>query len=186
MKLSGHMACAAAFVVILSVSARVSGQQPPAPPTPGPEHAIFKMDEGSWDAVIEFTAAGMPPMTSKGIEVNTIGCGGLCLITDFTGEAMPGVTFQGHGLATWDAVKKKYAASWTDSMSKGLSIGEATWDAAANRMTGWMEGPDMEGKVMKMRSVVEYKNGTRVFTAFAPGPGGKEAQVMRITYTKRK
>jgi len=172
-----------AWIVSAPITA---GQQPPAPPTPGPEHAVLKMDEGSWDAAVEFMPPGQPPMTSKGIEVNTMGCGGLCLITDFTGEAMPGVTFQGHGVTAWDAVKKKYASSWTDSMSRGLSVGEATWDPAAKRLTGWMEGPDMEGKVTKTRSVVEHKNGTRVFTAYQTGPDGKEATVMRITYTKRK
>jgi uncharacterized protein DUF1579 len=175
-----------AFLIVLSAPVTTVGQQPPAPPTPGPEHAILKMDEGTWDATVEFMPPGMPPMTSKAIEVNTLGCGGLCLITDFTGEAMPGVPFQGHGVGTWDAVKKKYVGSWTDSMSKGLSLGESTWDPAAKRMTGWMEGPDMEGKVTKTRSVVEYKDGTRVFTGYQPGPDGKEAPIMRITYTKRK
>ena len=32
-------------------------------------------------------APGAKPTTSKGVEVNTLGCGGLCLITDFKGEA---------------------------------------------------------------------------------------------------
>lgn len=47
--------------------------------------------------------------------------------------------------------------------------------------------PDMTGKVVKTRSVVEHRaDGTRVFTAYAPGPDGKEMQVMRIAYTRRK
>jgi hypothetical protein len=37
-----------------------------------------------------------------------------------------------------------------------------------------------------MRSVVEYKGSTRVMTMFMPGPDGKEAQLFRITYTRRK
>jgi uncharacterized protein DUF1579 len=100
---------------------------------------------------------------------------------------MPGVPFEGHGVATWDAVKKRYAGSWTDSMSQGLGLGESTWDPATKQFTGWMEAPDMTGKVMKTRSVVEYKpDGSRVFTAYSPGPDGKEMQMMRITYTRRK
>ena len=36
-------------------------------------------------------------------------------------------------------------------------------------------------------SVVEYKaDGTRVMTGYGPGPYGKEAQMMKITYTRRK
>ena len=157
-------------------------------PKPGAEHQLFKMDEGTWDATVELTPGpGAPPMTSKGVEVNTIGCGGMCLITDFKGEMMPGMTFQGHGLATWDAIKKKYSGSWTDSMSQGLALTEGTWDPAAKKMAGWMEGPDMTGKITKTRSVVEYPaDGQRVMTAYAAMPDGKEAQVLRISYTRRK
>lgn len=61
------------------------------------------------------------------------------------------------------------------------------YDPAAKTFTGWMEGPDMAGQVTRTRTVSEYKpGGTCVMTAYAPGPGGKEMQVMKITYTRRK
>lgn len=161
-----------------------SQQMPPAP-KPGPEHEVLKMDVGTWNAVVEFMPPGAPPMTSKGVEVATVGCGGLCLITDFKGEAM-GQPFQGHGVTVWDAAKKKYTGVWMDSMSAGLNVGESTYDAAGKKFEGWMEGPDMTGKMMRMRSVVEYKGDTRTMTSFAPGPDGKEALMMRITYTRQK
>lgn len=45
----------------------------------------------------------------------------------------------------------------------------------------------MTGEVVKMRTVVEYPTPTtRVMTAFGPGPDGKEAQMLKITYTKRR
>lgn len=172
----------AAFVggLVLSTAA-AAAQQPPPMPAPGPEHQVLKMDEGTWDAVVEFMPGpGMPAVTSKGVEVNTIGCGGLCLITDFKGDAM-GSAFHGHGTATWDAQKKKYVGSWVDSMSRGLAHSQGTWDPATRKFTGTMEGPDM-----KTRTVVEYRDGSRVMTAFAAGPDGKEMQVLKITYTKRK
>jgi hypothetical protein len=160
----------------------------PPPPKPGPEHQLFKEDAGTWDAVVEtFMAPGAPPMTSKGVETNTIGCSGLCLITDFKGEMMPGTSFEGHGVATWDTAKKKYVGSWTDSMSQGLGVTEATWDPAKRTMTGWMEGPDMSGNQTRMKAVSEYKaDGSRVFTMYGPAAGGQEPLVMRITYTRRK
>jgi hypothetical protein len=49
-----------------------------------------------------------------------------------------------------------------------------------------MEGPDATGTVVKMRSVVEYKDDARVMTGYASGPGGQEVQVMRITYRKKQ
>ena len=175
-------------VLALSVSAAAYGQEPPPMPKPGPEHAIFKMDVGTWDAVVEVSPTpGAPPMTSKGVEVSTVGCGGLCLITDFKGDLMPGVPFHGHGVMTWDAQKKKYVGTWTDSMSQGLAQTEGTYDPNTKKSEGLMEGPDATGKVVKSRSVVDYRgDGSRVMTAFSPGPDGKEFQMMKITYTKRK
>lgn len=175
------------FLALVTAPAIVFAQAPPML-KPGPEHELFKMDEGTWDATVEVVPGpGAAPMTSKGVEVNTLGCGGLCLITDFKGDLMPGVPFHGHGTSTWDVVKKKYVGSWTDSMSQGLAVGETTWDPATKRISGWMEGPDMMGKVVKTRAVVEYRDrDTRVFTAYQPGPDGKEMQIMKITYTRRK
>jgi hypothetical protein len=172
---------AAAF----ALPAAAAGQPPPTL-TPGPEHQVLKMDAGTWDAVVEVSMPGAPPMTSKGVEVNTMGCGGLCLITDFKGDFMPGVPFHGHGVTTWDARKKKYTMTWTDSMSTGLATGESTWNADKKQLAGWMEGADASGQVMKTRSVLAHTPAGRVFTAYAPGPDGKEAQMMKITYTKRK
>jgi hypothetical protein len=179
----------AAAVVAIFLAGPVAAQQGAPPvPKPGPEQMVFKQDEGTWDAVVEmFMAPGAPPMTSKGTETNVIGCGGLCLITDFKGEMAPGQPFSGHGTSAWDSTKKKYVGSWTDSMSNGIAMSEATYDAAAKTMTGSMEGPDASGKVAKMKSVVEYKApDSRVFTMYMTGPDGKDVPGMRITYKKRK
>jgi hypothetical protein len=178
----------AGLIVLAPIAgqARHQAQQGMPPmPKPGPEHAVFTEDAGTWDAVVEVLEPGAPQTTSKGVEVNTIGCGGLCLITDFKGDMM-GTAFHGHGTTTWDPAKKKYVGSWTDSMSQGLMIGESTWDPATRSATGWMEGPDMTGKVTRMKSVVQYKGGSRIFTMYGPGPDGKETATMRITYTRKK
>ncbi len=174
-------------VVLAALCTPLGAQDTPPAPKPGPEHELLKMDVGTWDAVVELVMApGAAPMTSKGVEVNTLGCGGLCLITDFKGEAM-GAPFHGHGIVTWAAAKKKYPGSWTDSMSMGLAVTESTYAPATKKWSGWMEGPDMTGKVIKTRSVAEWKDAnTRVMTAYAPGPDGKEMQVMKITSTRRK
>ena len=179
---------AAAFVAVLIAvgTASVEARQAPPMPKPGPEHELLKMDVGTWDAVVEFIPGpDAPPITSKGVEVNTLGCGGRCLVTEFKGDMM-GSTFVGHGLMTWDTAKKKYVGSWSDSMSGGLASTEGTFDPAGKRFTGTMEGPDATGNVMKTRSVVEYPDGGRVMTAYATGPDGKEMQVMKVTYKRRK
>jgi hypothetical protein len=176
-----------ATIIVGAFGTAAAAQEMPMP-KPGPEHAVLKMDEGTWDAVVEMTPApGAPPSTSKGVEVNTIGCGGLCLISDFKGDLMPGMTFHGHGTTVYDPAKKKYVGSWTDSMSAGLTIGESTHDPATKKVEGTMEGRDMTGAVVKSRSVVEYPDADRrVMTMFMTMPDGKEMQTMRISYTRRK
>jgi len=180
------LALTAAPALFLAVPA--AAQQGMPMPKPTAEHAILTQDEGTWDAVVEmFMGPGAPPVTSKGVETNVVGCGGLCLISDFKGEMAPGQPFHGHGTSAWDPTKKKYVGSWTDSMSNGIAMSEATYDAAAKTMTGYMEGPDATGKMARMRSVVEYKDASsRVFTMYMPGPDGKELPGMRISYKKRK
>jgi hypothetical protein len=154
-------------------------------PKPGPEHKIFEMDAGTWDATVETFMPGAPPMTSKGTETNTIGCGGLCLISDLK-SVMGGAPFHGHGTSAYDAAKKKYVGTWTDSMSAGISVGESTYDPATKTATGWMEGPDMTGKMVKSKAVGQYKDAnTRVFTMYTVGPDAKEVPSMKITYTKK-
>lgn len=169
-----------------SLAPTLAAAQAPPMPTPGPEHAILKEDVGTWDASIEMLMPGAPATPpSKGVEVNALSCGGLCLVTDFKGEVMGG-PFQGHGVTTWDPTKKVYIGSWSDSMTAGLATTESTWDAAKKTLNTTMLTPDGSGGTVKMRSTVEYSAGKRVFSMFMPGPDGKEVPSMRITYTQPK
>lgn len=170
----------------LGLAAAAAAQEMPPLPKPGPEHELLKMDAGTWDAVVEIKGADGMTMTSKGVETSTMGCGGLCLISQFEAEMMPGMAFQGHGLTTYDTSKKKYVGTWMDSMSTGLSHSESTYDPATRRATGMMEGPDMTGTVTKSKTVVEYPDADhRVMTMYSL-VGGKEVETMKITYTRRK
>lgn len=183
--MSSRFVSSLVMAVLLAPVVPAAAQDMPPLPKPGPEHQIFKEDEGTWNATVEIFAPSAPAMSSTGVETNRVGCGGLCLITDFKADLM-GMPFEGHGQTVYDATKKKYVGSWSDSMSAGLLIGESTYDAAKKTVTGWMEGPDMTGKITKSRSVVEYKAGTRVMSMYTAGPDGKEALTMKITYVKSK
>jgi len=173
------------LMATLTLAPALHAQGPPMP-KPGPEHELFKNDAGTWDATVQtWMAPGAPPETSKAVETNVLGCSGLCLVTDFKGD-FGGTSFHGHGTTAYDSAKKKYVGSWTDSMSTGLLVGESSYDPAKRVLTGYMEGPDMTGKVVKSKAVTEYKaDGSRVFTMYNRTPDGKEAESMRITYVKR-
>lgn len=175
----------------LAVTVAAQDNKPPAEamaePKPGPEHALLKSSDGVWDATIEVIAppGAQAPPPFQGTETNTL-LGGLWLVTDFKSDMM-GTAFAGHGMAGWDPHKKKYVQVWTDNLSPGLMMGEFTYDSAQKTMTGYMEGPDQTGAVVKTKSVTEWKDAdTRVFTMYAPGPDGKEVPGLRITYKRRK
>jgi len=175
---------AAALVLVPAMSALAQG---PPIPKPGPEHELLKADVGDWDATVEMAAApGAPASVSKGVETVRLTCGGLWQVSEFKSEMM-GQPFEGRGTMGFDSTKKKYVGVWVDSMSVGLGLSESTYDAAKKTMTSWMEGPDMTGKVTKMKAVTEWKGAdARTFTMYATAPDGKEVTAMKITYTRRK
>jgi hypothetical protein len=184
----------AVCTMVLATAGLAAAQGMPPLPKPGPEHALFKDVAGTWDAKVEtFMAPGAPPSVSTGTETSRVGCGGLCLISDFKGSLVmgppptPATPFEGHGTETYDQGKKKYVSSWTDSMSTGLSVAESTYDAATKTMKGTMVGPDLSGKVEKMKATTTMKDpNTRVFELYNLAPDSKETLSMRITYTRKK
>ena len=178
-------ACTLAAAAIMTVAASPARAQ--MPPPPGPEHQVLASDAGTWDAVLEMTAPDGSPMRSNGVQEDTVGCGGRCLVTSFKSEMMPGTTFEGRGVTAWDGAKKKYVGAWTDSMSPGLGVSEGTYDAATKSFTSFMDSTDMTGTVVKTKSVVQHTDADhKVMTMFTTGPDGKEAQAMKISYTRRK
>jgi hypothetical protein len=175
-----------ATLLALPLAAPAARGQEPQMPKPGPEHELLKQDAGTWDATVEsWMAPNTPPMVSKGVDTSRI-MGGFWLVTDFKSEFM-NQPFEGHGVTGYDPSKKKYVSTWSDSMSPGLNLSEASYDAKTKTMTGWMEGPGPDGKPMKMRQVTEWKDAdTKVFSMYGPAPDGKEVLAMRITYKRRK
>jgi Protein of unknown function (DUF1579) len=196
-KIARTLACVAPLLSVAVFGLAQEAKKPadkPAPaaemmpmPKPGPEHELLKKEVGTWEATVEMMAPtpGASSTTSKGTETSRM-VGGLWLVTEFKGDMM-NQPFEGHGVAGYDPNKKKYVSTWVDSMSTGLSAGESTYDAAAKTMTGWMEGPNPDGTMGKMKMVTKYEDDdTRVFTMSMVGPDGKEAPAMKITYKRRK
>jgi hypothetical protein len=153
--------------------------QPP-PPKPGPEHAVFKEREGTWDAAIK-AGEGI----SKGTMVYKLDLGGLWLVSNFKAD-LGGQPFQGKGLDGYDPARKKYVSIWVDSMSTAPLIFEGSYDKAKSALVMTGEGPGPDGKPTRYRSVTEVKDrDTMVFTLSA-GKEGEEAVMMTITYTRKK
>jgi hypothetical protein len=193
---SATLACTILGVAVCAApaAAQEKKDQPPTGaaqamplPKPGPEQDLLKKDVGAWDAVVEsWMGPGQAAPPSKGVSTSTLGMGGLWLVTDFKSDFM-GMPFIGHGVMGYDSTKKKYVGTWVDSMSFGLGLSEGTYDAATKTLNETMEGPDAGGKMMTMRMATVWKDAdTKVWSMYAPGPDGKEFQMMRITYTRKK
>ena len=157
-------------------------------PQPTQEHAIFKNDVGTWDATIKIWMGPGEPAVSKGKEVNRMMPGNLWMISEFEGE-FAGQPFYGHGQNGYDPIKKKYVATWVDSMSTSAILMLGTYDEATHTLTmeGESTGPD--GTPMKLKNVSVLKpDGTRVFTMSmkSDATGPEYVRMMEITYTKKK
>jgi hypothetical protein len=173
------------LVVLLSARLAVAQQEKKEefqPAKPGPEHAELKKLEGTWDTVMK-TPDGK---SSKGVATYKMELGGLWLVSDFKGD-FDGAPFQGKGLDTYDAGKKKYVSVWVDSMMTMPLVFEGTRDPATKISTSTCECTGPDGKPMKMRSVTkEIDDHHFTFEMYSPGPDGKEAKMMTIEYTRRK
>ncbi len=174
-KVTGVMVLCAASVLL----APVALAQPPQP-KPGPEHALLKRLEGTWEATVKGREESKGTMTYKMM------LGGLWLVSDYQGEFM-GQKFQGKGLETYDTAKKKYVGIWVDSMSTALMTYEGNFDKDGKVLTMTGEGPGEDGKPTKFKMVSEMKDkDTMVFTMSSPGKDGKEHTMMTITYKRKK
>jgi hypothetical protein len=66
-------------------------------------------------------------------------------------------------------------------------VSEGTYDAATKSLTSFMDSTDMTGTVVKTKSVVQHTDADhKEMTMFMTGSDGKEAQAMKISYTRRK
>lgn len=154
-------------------------------PAARPELDVLKMEEGVWDAAIEFppAAPGQAPTHATGVQTNTFVTGGRWIRNDFEVDAKYG----GHGTWGYDPKKQRYVGIWVDSNQDYIRLDEGTWDAALKTMTWTSElrQPDPHPPA-KYRMTEEFRGDTRVLTMTAIGPkSGKEVPLGKITFTRR-
>jgi hypothetical protein len=172
---------AAAVVLCLAAPALADEPQGFTPPKPGPEFAPLKHLEGTWDATIHMN--GMPE--SKGTVTYRMGLGGLWLEGDFHGQ-FGGAPFQGKGLDTYDAAKKKYVSVWVDSMAPTPMISEGTYDQEKHEMVMTTDYPGPDGKLAKHRMVAKHTDPNTIeWKMYVAGKNGGETEMMKITYHRR-
>ncbi len=168
-----------------SVSA--SAQDAPPAVVPSAEHKFLERYVGTWDAVMEMASMdGSPAEKSKASATCKLTCGGLWLVTDFSGTFMGG-PFTGHEVTGYDPITKKYQVSWFDSMSPTAFTGTGSFDAATTTLHNWMSGHDATGQPSEHHGTDVWSDADhRKWTMWMKGPDGSEFPAMTITYSRRK
>jgi hypothetical protein len=169
-----HWFCA--LVLFALAAPAVSAQ--PAPPKPGPEHDVFKKLVGTWDTTMK--AGGME---FKGTATYKMELGGLWLGSALEMD-LGGMKFEGKGMDTYDATKKKYISVFFDSMGTSPMVMEGTYDKDKKTLTLEGEGPGTDGKPAKWKSVSTMPdNDTLNFSMYV---GGAKEPMFTIVYKRKK
>ena len=154
--------------------------------TPGAEHKQLAAMAGSYDLTVKaWHEPGKPPTTDAGTATRKMILGDRVLVEEVT-SSMMGEPFSGQGLHGFENVTGKYWSTCNDSMSTGVMVSEGTCAAdGACTFTGTYHDPvSKQPQTSRMTTRWTDKN-TEVFEMYAPGPDGKEAKMMEITYRKR-
>ena len=148
-----------------------------APKAP-PELDVLKKLVGDWDATMKFGG-----MESKGKVTYKMEVGGMWLVSNLESD-LSGQKFHGKGLDSYDAGKKKYTSVWVDSMSGSPMTMEGTYDKEKKIMTLAGEGPGMDGKPTKYRSVSQMPDNDTINFSMYMGDGKDPA--FTVVYKRRK
>ncbi len=163
-------------VVLATLAAPVVQAQ--EPPKPGPEFDVLTKMVGNWDLTMKIAGA-----ESKGTVTYKMELGGLWLTSSLESELF-GTKFSGKGLDTYDAGKKKYVSVWVDSMTTTPMMMEGTYDKAKKTLTLAGDGPGMDGKPTKYKSVSEMPDNDTINFNMYMGDGKDPA--FTIIYKRKK
>ena len=154
--------------------------------TPGAPHAALAKMAGTYDLSIRsWHAPGAPPTVDTGTATRSMVLGGRVMVEEVQSQ-MHGQPFTGHGMHGYDNVSGKYWSTWNDSMSTGVMVSEGDCsDDGACTFTGSWNDPVTKGKINARMTTKWTSPDVQLFEMFAPGPDGKEARMMEITYTKQ-
>ena len=160
-------------------------------------HKLLSSLDGNWDYTIKFWMNPDPnakPQESKGTATRKSIMGGRYVMMDVSGKMqMPGedgkmkdITFKGMGMEGYDNVKKKFVASWIDSMGTGIEFSEGTYDPATKSFTYTSEMEPVPGMKTSIREVIKIADNSHMMLEWYENQGGQEKKTMEISYTKKK
>ncbi len=145
---------------------------------PGPEHEELKKLVGTWDFVMD-----MGGSKAKGTTTYKSALSGMWVFSSMETELF-GQKFSGHGMESYDALKKKYVSVWADSMSGSPVVMEGTYDKAKKTMTMTGTGPGMDGAATKYKSVTVMPDADTIDFTMYMGDGKEPG--FTVKYKRKK
>ena len=164
-----------------------AGTEVPQMPVPQAEHAWLQKFVGEWSAEVElFEEQGQPPEKSTGTE-SVRAIGGFWILAEDRGVFMD-KPFTGILTLGYSPERKKYVATWVDSMVSHLWTYDGTVDETGNILTLEAEGPcPMKGGQMaRFKETVEFLDADhRVFTSAMEAENSSWVTMMVIHYRRK-
>ena len=173
-----------ALALLIVIRVRAADEQPKMP-EPQKEHQWLKQLAGDWDLDMQMQEPGKDVMRAKGAESARL-IGGFWIQTEVKATMMD-MPFTGMMTVGYDIQKKKYVATWIDSMSDYLWKYDGSLDQSAKILTLETVGPcPMQGgKMTRFKEAIEIKDKDhRLFTSTVDFDG-KWVQVLTINYTRK-
>jgi Protein of unknown function (DUF1579) len=185
----GNLVTTVTIVTSLAITVGFAGgAQQPDIGKPGAEHKVLEPLVGTFTAKIKFWMdPTKAPSDSEGTITRKWIMDGRFLHEDVE-ATFAGMPFKGMGITGYDAFKKKYVATWVDSMSTNITMMEGTYDAKAKTLNITFDDIDpSNGKKMKGREKLHIvDNDHHVQDMYKTVEGGKETKVMEIHYHRAK
>lgn len=151
---------------------------------PGKAHELLSPLVGTFNVTAKFESP-QGTITSTGKSSCEWVLEGRFLKQDFTGM-MESQKFTGIGYTGYDNSKKKYQATWMDSMSTAIFYMEGEVDSSGKTLTLTGEGMDpAAGEMKKYQHVWNLENKDEiVFEMFEVGAGGQPTKTATLTYKR--
>ena len=173
---------AAVLAVMIAPMAVTAAQAAPL----DAEHAALARFAGHWSVKQSYwTSPDKPPAVDRGEADLAMVLDGRHLRQDLRIDGKD-KTFQGLGYIGYDTAAKTFFSTWMDVNFTGFIVARGGYDATAGRYTFVGDTPDFDhsGATLPLREVLTRQDDDHFTYDYYETRGGREAQAVRLEYTR--
>jgi hypothetical protein len=141
-------------------------------------------DLGTWDAMLVWSGPGGRLVKAEGVEINTLGCHGRCIVTKLEGGLGKGVDAPRSWWEAYDGDATRYRL--TDVRTGLADVPYGAEGVVPGRQPSPNSKVVLAGARGSRTSVDRPSADERVVTLYRQRPNGSEDALFRVTYTRRK